>query len=204
MATINQIQTLSVIEWYTIKELSAREIADKLNIGLDAVYYCLRRNKVKRRTSTETNALRFERQPLSYTINELLSEEQKLLSILAVSLYWAEGAKRGHVVDFANSDVQMCKIFIRFLREICQIDESRLRGFIYCHNNQNPAHLVTFWSETLEIPESQFTKPYVRPAQASKMPHCMEHGLVHIRYSDKKLLRQIQAWIDEYSKNMGR
>jgi hypothetical protein len=148
--------------------------------------------------------MRFERQALSYAIPKTLTNEQERLVLLATSLYWAEGAKRGHVVDFANSDVQMCKIFIRFLREICQVDETRLRGFIYCHNNQNPAQLVAFWSKTLEVPKSQFTKPYVRSAKASKTPHRMEHGLMHIRYSDKKLLRQIQAWIDEYSKDLGR
>lgn len=104
---------------------------------MDAVYYFMRHHGIKRQTARATNELRFLHRPSTYRLVTALSSKQEQLRLLAVSLYWAEGAKRGRAVDFANSDVAMCQIFMRFLREICRVDERKLRGFIYCHENQN-------------------------------------------------------------------
>lgn len=207
MAAIPDKQRVWVERVYVDRGWSAREIAEHLHVGIGAVYYLMRKHRMKRRTRSEQNYVRFERKPLSFSVSKNLSREQRRLRDVGCALYWAEGAKTGHTVDFANCDVLMCKLFLQFLRVICRIDESRLRGYIYCHENQRPTSMVNFWSHTLGIPRSQFSKPYVRRYgqgyQARRLPKRMEHGLVHVRYSDLKLLRQIFSWIEEL-KNEGR
>ena len=77
----------------------------------------------------------------------------------------------------------------------------------YCHNNQNPQELIKFWSKELQLSKNQFTKPYVRQYEVGhvgRRPERMKHGLLHIRYSDSKLLNQLNAWIEEYKIKMGR
>ena len=156
----------------------------------------MRRNNIPRRTEAQTHRIQFLKSPLSYHKKENLTSSEKSLHLAALMLYWGEGAKGGNRVDFANSNPDMNKIFISLLRMIYQITEEKLRIQLYCHTNQDIGDLVKFWSELLEVPTNQFTKPYVRRdfdvIKSQKMPY----GLVHIRYSDSRLLAQIKSEID--------
>lgn len=179
---------------------SAPQIATYFDVSVGAVYYSLKKRGVPRRTSRESNALGFESKPLSYDIPTVLTPEQEWLRFAAVMLYWAEGYKAGKqlTVDFTNSDPDMALLFRRFLSEVCHVNENRIRCFIYCFDNQSISELTHFWSNKLNIPISQFGKPYIKQAYTSRRGVRMIHGLVHIRYCDKKLLRQLLNWIDEY------
>lgn len=179
--------------------LSAQQVADHLGVSIDAVYYTLRKHKVARRTVTESNKIRFDRKGLSYQILENLTPVQEELKLAALMLYWAEGYKVGkNVVDFANSDPDMAVIFKRFLVEVCQVDITRIRASLYCYQGQDIEELHIFWSKLLGIPRTQFIKPYIKESAPGPRGPRMIHGLVHVRYCDTKLLRQILTWIDGY------
>jgi len=184
--------------------LSARQVADHFKVSLDATYYALRHQSVERRSASETNRIRFEAKPLSYRIKEHLTPAEERLKMAAIMLYWAEGYKVGKgTVDFANSDPHMALIFRKFLSEICHIDETRVRGHLYCYEGQNVSELTKYWSKLLAIPKKQFIKPYIKEAsQPTPCGERMLHGLVHIVYCDTKLLRQILKWIEEYSHDL--
>jgi len=184
--------------------MSAQQVADYYGVGLDASYYALRHQKVPRRTARETNRIRFEAKPLSYDLKTVLTKEEGLLKISAVMLYWAEGYKVGRgTVDFANSDPNMVVIFWKFLSEICRVDKKRVRLHLYAYEGQDTQNLMQFWCTLLNLPKHHFIKPYIKKA-ATPGPRGprMVHGLVHIRYSDTKLLRQILEWIDGYRQNL--
>lgn len=204
-STIAPEYLAKVRQLYSEQSKSAREISEQLEVSIDAVYYFLRRHKIPRRTATEQNSLRFKRQPLSFTIKNKLSHFDQELFIAGVMLYWGEGSKwKGETtVDFANSDPQMVVVFVNFLRQICGVNEKRLRCYFYCYQNQNIEKIIRFWSRTTGIPVDQFTKPYVRkdyrPSKVGKMPY----GLIHIRYSDKKLLDMLREWIVAVASHLG-
>ncbi|KKU04019.1 MAG: hypothetical protein UX88_C0030G0005 [Candidatus Woesebacteria bacterium GW2011_GWC2_47_16] len=190
--TVVQIRDL-----YIEKKLSSREVAERIGISQWSVISIMRRNNIPRRTFSEANHILFSRKPLSYKKKARLTAREKSLYEAALMLYWAEGTKKGGcTVDFVNSDGKMVLLFLKALRRIYQVDEKRLRVFLYCYTNQNIDALKEYWSKLLEISKSQFIKPYVRkdfdPRKKDKMPN----GLVHIRYSDKKLFEQIKAEID--------
>lgn len=184
--------------------LSAQQVADHFKVSLDASYYALRHTRVKRRTAQETNRIRFEAKPLSYDLKRKLSKEEERLKISAVMLYWAEGYKVGRgTVDFANSDPDMVVIFWKFLSEICRVDKKRVRLHLYAYEGQDIQNLMQFWCTLLDLPRQHFIKPYIKKAAVPgpRGPR-MVHGLVHIRYSDTKLLRHILQWIDEYRQDL--
>ncbi len=122
----------------------------------------------------------------------------------ALALYWGEGAKsiRARVVDIANSEPAVIKIFLRYLREVVKVNEERLRVYLYCFDDQDVNALMDFWSDQLRIPRSQFVKPYIR-AGGSERTRKMAFGVAHVRYNDKRLLEDILKQIEEL-KNMGR
>jgi hypothetical protein len=172
---------------------SAPRIADTAKIGLHTVYRALKKGQVQRRTQSEQNAIRFLQSAKSYqTIRNLTAKEQRL-KIAALMLYWGEGAKTGNTVDLANSSLPALKLFLKFLREICQVKENKLRFYLYCFKENNPAQLISYWSQALKVNKSQFTKPYIRETRTEQMSRVMPHGVLHIRYSDKKLLTEILA-----------
>jgi len=185
---------------YYKKGLSAREVGEKLDATVWQVIRFMRKHKLPRRTAAETQRLQFLRQPPSFEIKKKLTRKEEKLRIAGVMLYWAEGNKQKDTVDFANSDSRMIKVFLKFLREICQVDESRLRTFVYCYANQDVDALENFWRRVTRIPKEQFNKPYIRKDFSEKKIGKMRYGLVHVRYSDSKLVNQINKWIKEYIK----
>jgi hypothetical protein len=199
MATIPGQKLHKITDLYQAGN-SAKQISLQLGYSLHAVYYIMRKYKVKRRTLKECAALQFVQKTPSFSILDRLTPNQRELKTICVTLYWAEGYKttKSKGIDFANSDPAMIYLFLRFLREICQVDNARIRILLYSHSNDHINQQITYWSSLLSIPKSQFSKPYIAKTSAglekkSKMPY----GLVHLRYADKKLLLRMLNWIED-------
>ena len=182
---------------YHKDRLSSRQVAQKLGISQWSVISLMRRYNIPRRTFSEANQLLFSKKSLSYRKKPNITKDERFLLQAALMLYWAEGYKKGvHSVDLSNSDERIIVIFLKALRRIYRVEEKKLRVYLYCYSNQGIHALLEYWSKILEIPKSQFIKPYVRKDFDEKKKNVMPHGLVHIRYYDKKLLQQIKAEID--------
>lgn len=182
---------------YNTKKLSMQEIANKLNVSVWAVVYRMRKTNIKRRSLFEVQKLRFENKKPSFNQKLNLNENEEQLKIIASMLYWAEGVKRGSgFVDFVNSDTNMIQLFLTSLRKVYRVDESKLRILLYCYKNQDPNELINYWSETLNISQDLFTKPYIRENYDPKNIGRMKYGVIHLRYHDKKLLMQIMGEVD--------
>lgn len=197
MATL-KISIPKIKRLYNINHMSAADIARQFGVSLDAVYYFLRRHKIPRRGAAEQNRLHFENKGASFFVKQKLTAQQQKLLVAGVMLYWGEGSQwSGETsVDFANSNPHMIRVFIKFLRVICQVSERRLRCYLYCYSNQSVPKLLKFWSSVTKISRHQFTKPYVKKTTKKGIKNGkMPYGLVHIRYSDKKLLILLREWI---------
>jgi len=166
------------------------EIAEILNLSLKQIYSSLKRQNIPRKSLWEQNKIIFENKPLSFDFKEKMLKKEKELLIAAIMLYYGEGAKTGVTVDFTNSDEQVIKLFLKFLRKICRVDEKKLRFYLYCFSDQNADKLISFLSSQLKVEPNQFTKPHVRSA-FNRGKRVMKNGVIHVRYSDKKLLEKI-------------
>lgn len=200
MATISETTSKKVKKLYYKEGLSVQDVANKLNVSIDAVFYCMRKNGLKRRKTNESNLIKFNKSKPSFTLKKLHTEKLRILKAIGTMLYWGEGYKAGKKasVDFANSDKDMIVTFMKFLRDVCGVDESRLRVYPYLYANQNIKECITFWSKATKIDKKQFTKPYIRKDFNKDKINKMPYGLIHIRYSDKKLIDLIKKWISEY------
>ncbi len=185
-----------ICQAYLKELLSAQEICDKYAVSIHKVYRILGSNGIARRSGIEQNSIRFFRKEPSFNIISRPTKQQKLLIASALMLYAGEGAKSGYTVDFVNSNVNFHKVFLLFLREVCQVQENRLKLYLYCFSDQNLKELFSFWSEELNIPISRFTKPYIKKS-SNFSKRKITHGVLHIRYSDKKLLYKLIEMIDD-------
>jgi hypothetical protein len=201
MASLSQSHLKKVKHLYYTKKYSMKAIGEACNVSIDCVAYFMRKNKLKRRTLAEEQKMRFENKVPSFTYKKKNKNTEELKAIGAM-LYWGEGYKGDEVrpakqVDFANSDPEMIMLFLKFLRNTFELDNSKFRILLYCYSDQNIDELIEFWSKSTGIDKSLFIKPYVRK-DFREGGRKMKHGLIHIRYYDKKLLLEIKKMIDSY------
>lgn len=178
--------------------LSMREVGEYYGKSVRAIVSVMKRHHIIRRPASITRTYQFSKSPLSFQVKQNLNHHEELLKIAGLMLYWGEGGKKNSKgVDFANSDPDMIIVFLRFLRIVYQIDEARLRVYLYTYQSLPTPRLVDYWSKLTKIPNTQFTKPYIREKSSQKHDK-MSHGLIHIRYSDKRLFELIMSEISSF------
>ena len=159
----------------------------------------MRKNNLRRRGLLEAASVSFKNKELTFRRRKITGDSNLSAYILAM-LYWGEGFKGNKdskltTVDFANSDPDMIRVFMKAFRSVYDFDERKLRVLLYCYKNQNIPSLINFWSRLTSIPKGQFTKPYINNVSGSQLNR-MKYGLVHIRYNDKKLLLEMKNLIE--------
>ncbi len=190
---------------YEREELSGVEIADKLKLNRRYIYRVMEKGGIKRRKASESNSIKFLKAKPTFKIKGKLTNFDEELLACGVMIYWAEGwkDKRKQMLDFANSDPTMIRMYLKFLRDICGVNKDKLRVYLYCYANQNVVQIKKFWSKITGIPLLQFTKPYVRNDFREDKIGKMPYGLIHVRYADKKLYGQILIWHEKLIKKWG-
>ncbi len=178
------------------------EIAKKLGVSIWQLYGFMCKNNIPRRSPTQVNYVNNRGKPQFKVKTDLTIFEEKI-KISGIMLYWAEGTFRGTTVDFANSNPEMIKVFLMFLREICGAHEKRLRVYLYAYEHQDIEKLKLYWRDITGISLNQFIKPYVRKGNLNLSQRKLPYGLIHIRYNDKQLLEIIRSWLDNYIKWAG-
>lgn len=136
-----------------------------------------------------------------------VSDRELLLT--GVALYWAEGHKKlfikngreitSHPVSLTNSDPALIKVFLRFIREICNVEESRIKASIRMFEHQNEGHVFNYWHSITGIKKENFGKVYVgvsRSSQGKRPYNRLPYGTIQIRVADTKLFHQIIGWIE--------
>lgn len=191
-----------VEELYRGNKYTVREIADKLRVSYWWLYNFMDRYNINRRGHSEASYLSNRLKP-KFREKHILSFADSKLKIAGIMLYWAEGTFIGNTVDFTNSNPDMIRLFLKFLRNVCGVSENRLRVYLYGYSYHDVEELKKYWGKITGIPLSQFTKPYIRKDNPNFSNRKLPHGLTHIRYNDKRLLFLIKNWIEEYIKRAG-
>lgn len=188
---------------YWAEKYNVGEIANKLGISFWTVYNFMNRNNIDRRGRSEANYVG-NKHKLHFEIKDKLTLKDRELKIVGIILYWAEGSKnlKSNMLDFCNSDPAMIGIFMKFLRQVCGIKESRLRVYLYAYSYQRIEELKNYWHKVTGISKDQFIKPYIRKGNPNLSGRKLPHGLVHIRYSDQRLLQLVLNWIEEFKSSL--
>jgi hypothetical protein len=188
-----------IIKLYLDSLFSVQQVAEKLKISSSKARYVLKKNKIIKRNIGEAirclNVTKFKKG--EFKIKENLNSVEEKLKVSGTMLYWGEGTKSGGTVTFSNSDPVMIKLFIKFLRNICGVAESRLRALLHVYSDQDEKKLKYFWSKITNIPESQFSKSFVHTKKGGNYKKNSQYGTMSLRYSDKQLLIIINNWIKE-------
>ena len=197
MMQTDKINIDKIRNLYWNKQYNIDQVAKRLGVSYRSLYDFMNKNDIPRRLPTEANYVVSRSKP-QFRIREKLSMSDDKLRVAGIMLYWAEGTLKGQTVDFVNSNPEMIRIFLQFLRHVCGIDDRRLRLYLYTYSYLDLEKTKNYWKNITGISLSQFTKPYIREGNSNLSNRKLPYGLVHIRYNDKKLLELIKSWIEDY------
>jgi len=199
--TISSKKQITILKkLYLIEGRSMLDIAKYFKVSIDAIAYAMRKYNIPRRNFKDASAWSFKNKKMTFKRRKIKGIRKITSELILAMLYWGEGFKGNEnskmtTLDFANSDPVMIKLYLKSLRSLYEFEEKKLRVLLYCYSNQKISSLLNFWSKLSHIPKQQFSKPYIRKDSGINS-RVMEHGLVHIRYNDKKLLLEIKNLID--------
>jgi hypothetical protein len=118
-------------------------------------------------------------------------------------LFWAEGSKKRNAVTFTNSDDDMMRFFLRFLRECYGVGDDRVRLSVNCFlgNGKTLAEIEEWWLDRLDLAPSCLQAATVnRPSSASKrVRKPLIHGTARISVHSTRIGQSVYGAIQEYA-----
>ena len=132
---------------------------------------------------------------ISKAIKEFDKYKNDPFFISGISLYWAEGYKKGadkskwKVIDFANSDKHMIKLMMLFFRKYLKVPEEKYKAQIIIHPNCDLKKSLSIWSDITDIKKDKFIKSFSKTPNSSKgirNKKSLPNGTLHIRIYDVK------------------
>jgi transcriptional regulator with XRE-family HTH domain len=127
------------------------------------------------------------------------AQEGSFLHLIGSMLYWAEGAKDRTALRFINTDANMLKLFMRFLREEMNVEDEFI-GLQVLHHTTDENEITRirkYWLECLELPSSTRVSMYVKVGTTSRKKR-YDNGICAIEVGSVKVLQHIYGAIQEY------
>jgi predicted transcriptional regulator len=130
-------------------------------------------------------------------IGKLKANEKNLLHCMGCMLFWAEGSKHKNKITFTNSDVNMMKLFVKFLKESLQVQNEQISILINCylHEHKEIEKVNNFWIQELDLEGAYFIKPTIKITQEP----INNNGVCSITVHSTKLAQQLYGAIQEYA-----
>ncbi|MFH1583360.1 MAG: hypothetical protein ABIB72_03520 [Candidatus Falkowbacteria bacterium] len=203
------------------QEYSYSQIKNILKISKGTLSYWLRDyplSKERIRELRDCNEQRIERyrdtmrQKRETRLNNYYQEQKEFifplskreLYLAGIFLYWGEGAKTRHSsLCVSNTDPSIIKFFMFWVEKTLHVEKSRMRVALQLYSDMNIKKEMAYWSNILEIPLSQFNKPYIKKTSSLRINHkgSFGHGTCNIKIGDARLSEKIIMAIKAISNN---
>jgi len=134
--------------------------------------------------------------------NELKKLTRRELLIAGIALYWGEGFKNKHEhrLGFCNSDPEMIRFYIKWLKEILKIKNENiiLRLTLNESYKEKSDEIVTYWERMTKIPKKQFTKSFYQKTKWKKQyDNNNYYGVLRIHVKESlNFLLLMRGWIE--------
>jgi transposase-like protein len=126
------------------------------------------------------------------------------LHLAGCMLFWAEGARARNSVVFANSDPEMVRLFLRFLRHCYRAPDNRIAVTcnLFADHVEREREIEEFWLETLQLPRTclrrSIVNVYSKHSQ-KKRRNKLPYGTCRLVYNDTATVQSIYGAIQEYA-----
>jgi hypothetical protein len=117
-------------------------------------------------------------------------------------LFWAEGSRQRNKVVFTNSDPEMARFFVGFMREFFEISSERFRLTcnLFADHEARQREIEDFWLSTAQLPRSCLCKStvnrYSRYSQ-KKRKNKLHYGTCRVVVNSTEIAQTIYGSIQE-------
>lgn len=180
---------------------SINEIAMIFKVSTRKVRNILSDNFVSFRNHREASYIKFNKTGDPFDILTDLTPEEEHLKAMALGLYLTEGdTKNKNSIRFSNSNPALVKIFVKFLKVICGVENDKIKMSLIIYPDLTQKKAKEYWAKFLDIPVSSFTKTTV--LKNRRNPTSKKHsefGTITIYVHNTRLLSIIKEWAREYA-----
>jgi AcrR family transcriptional regulator len=126
------------------------------------------------------------------------------LHIAGCMLFWAEGDKQRNSVRLSNSDPDLLRLFVAFLRGCYDAEVARIAVtcYLFADHLERQREIENFWLRTLGLPRSSLRKSIVNVySKYSQKKRCnkLPYGTCKVAYCDTAVAHSIYGAIQEYA-----
>lgn len=117
-------------------------------------------------------------------------------------LYWAEGAKNRCQLDFTNSDVDMMKLFVGFLKKCFGVTDEDIALRVACYSDIDTIAAESYWLSKIGLDRKCIRKSTVdcrpRSSKHTGTARRLPFGVCKVRVSSVEVVQRIFGAIQEY------
>lgn len=115
-------------------------------------------------------------------------------------LYWAEGSKHRTMVCFTNSDIEMVRLFAKFLIECYDINPNdfRLQLNCYLNNGLSLDKIKQTWKDAVGITDQNYEFQYCKVNKNRGSCGKLKYGICQLRLHNVMVVQRIYGSIQEY------
>jgi transcriptional regulator with XRE-family HTH domain len=184
----------SISRWVRDVELSEQQRADLVRRAHDG--------HAKGRTIN--SAMRRDARRLAQEEGRELARQGDAFHFAGCMLYWAEGAKSRNQLRFSNSDPEMVRFFVRFLRAYFYLRDNdiRITCNLFADHLERQREIERFWLETAGLPAESLYKStvnvyskYSQKKRRNKLPH----GTARVTVNKTRVVQSVYGSIQEYA-----
>lgn len=190
---------------------SYKEIKDKIKVPKSTLSYWLKDHplsseQIKKLTQRFRirqieNYRETVRKRIALRFSKIYQEEQKRLLPLSnkellvagLFLYLGEGAKQtSSSIRISNTDPEIVKFVLYWYTRILKIPKENIRVALQLYGDMDIQKELSYWSNLLKIPPSNFWKPYIKKSFTKDIDHSgYKHGTCGLCFGNARLLEKI-------------
>lgn len=131
------------------------------------------------------------------------AKEKDPFHIMGSILYWAEGRKTKNLCSVGNTDVNVLKTFVNFIRKYFRIKDEDFYMYVHCYLNNGISidNVKKYWSNVLNIPEHRILRFIVLNGKVTsgKKKNIHPYGVCDVRLNRTDIVQHIFGAIQEYA-----
>lgn len=184
---------------YIDQKMSVADIAKQEQCSQNKINYWLTKHQISKRSISEAVYIKNNPSGDPFRVQQPKTNDDWFLLGLGLGLYWGEGTKANkHAVRLGNSDPDLILQFLKFLKQMYQIETSKLSFGLQIFNDISEEKALKYWSGKLKVSTSSFQKVVVTPSRGvGTYRKKSDYGVLTVYFHNTKLRDIIVDALDD-------
>lgn len=126
-----------------------------------------------------------------HTLSRIDCNDNAVAELALSLLYLGEGMKKSEGTAMGNSDPMILQLFVNMLERLYKVPRTDMKCEIHIRADQNPRHVIRYWSVTLRIPKRNFGKPSIDLRTSGKPTYPDYKGVCVVRCARVAIQRKL-------------